>query len=83
MGRVKFWIDVDEEDVAYFDTCARLRDICLRSLYRRLYKTIAQDQLVGAILDDGDGMRRREKGEHRYRGGRPNEVVRSHRRALG
>jgi len=51
----------------YLDKCARIRNISRASLLRRLFDTIAMDQLVGSILDDEDAMRERRKGEHRNR----------------
>ncbi|WP_024340960.1 hypothetical protein [Bradyrhizobium japonicum] len=60
-------IEVDDDDFRYFDACARIRNISPRSLFRRLMKTVATDQMVASILDDEGDLRRRGRGEHRYR----------------
>lgn len=62
-------ITLDKSDLEYFDACARIRNVALRSLLRRLMKVIARDVMVGGILDDEDELRRRAKGEHRYKPG--------------
>jgi hypothetical protein len=55
-------------DIEYFRTCARIRNISLQSLMKRVVIAIAEDHLVQSILDDADDMTSRRKGEHRYRG---------------
>lgn len=54
------------EHAAYFDACARIRNITTTRLFTRLVEVIADDQLVLGILDD-EGSGRRQKGEQRYR----------------
>jgi hypothetical protein len=54
-------------DVEYLKTCARIRNISIQALMRRLVDAITEDHLVQSILDDADDMASRRKGEHRYR----------------
>ncbi len=60
------YITLSDADADYFTKCARIRDLSRASLLRRMLHTIAQDQLVGSILDDGDAPRKRRNGEHRF-----------------
>jgi len=50
----------------YFMLCARIRGIHRSALLQRLFKVIAQDQLVSSILDD-DGERKLNKSERKYK----------------
>jgi hypothetical protein len=50
----------------YLRSCARIRNISMQALIIRLLETIAEDQLVGSILDD-DAAQVLRKGERRYR----------------
>ena len=61
-------ISLELPDPEYFNNCARIRDVALHSLLRRLLATIAEDEMVAAILDDADCLRERRQGEHRWRG---------------
>lgn len=65
---MRIYIDIDEhsEPGRYILTCARIRDISVKSLMRRMFVAISQDQLVASVLDDADCMKSRNKGEHRY-----------------
>lgn len=60
--------DHTTDDWQYMIACARIRDLTLPSLIKRLVTVIARDQLVLAVLDD-DGEQRlnRERYEHRFR----------------
>lgn len=60
-------LDITGSDLEYLEACARIRDITARSLVRRLLTVIARDQMVACILDD-EAIRKRMKGERRYRG---------------
>lgn len=59
-------IDEQSEAGAYFMRCARIRDISTRGLVVRLLDVIAKDLMVSSVLDDGDCIKVRRKGEHRY-----------------
>lgn len=61
-------LDIDESSEAgrYFIACARIRDISVRGLQRRLFEALTQDQLIASVLDDGDNLRDRRKREHRF-----------------
>jgi hypothetical protein len=54
--------------IEYFEACARIRNITVHALLKRLLKAIGEDQLVGSILDDQDEMAKRQRGEWRHRG---------------
>lgn len=69
MAAVRVCIELDDGEAGYFESCARMRKISIRSLFRRLASHIAQDQMIGGILDDQDEFTRR-KGEHAYKGPR-------------
>lgn len=58
----------DSEEDRYLMACAKLRNITLHALVRRLLRTIAEDQMVPAILDDAQHLQTRDPGEHRFRG---------------
>jgi hypothetical protein len=59
-------INITPAQLAYFDSCARIRDIATGRLLSHMVEAIADDQLVLSILDD-DSRAIREKGQHRYR----------------
>ena len=61
-------ISLGDEEAEYFTRCARIRNLNRTSLLRRLLVIIAQDKMVGSILDDDTELRLRFKGEHRFRG---------------
>jgi hypothetical protein len=67
MPRLNIVIDTETPDGMYFDSCARIRNISLSSLVRRLLDMIAEDQMVASILDDGDAILQRRRSEHSYR----------------
>lgn len=62
-----FPIDLDSDAGRYFTSCARIRNICMRSLMKRVIDVIAHDQLMTAILDDDGRTMVLHKGEHRFR----------------
>ena len=64
---VKIHTETKSEYDGYFQSCARIRGISVRSLVNRLLGHIGKDQMVSGILDDQDNIGRR-KGEHPYRG---------------
>lgn len=59
-----FKIDGDEE--RYLQACARIRNVSVRTLIRRLLEEITKSQMVEAILDDNGETMKRRKGEHAY-----------------
>lgn len=56
----------NQEHLDYFESCARIRDISVTALLNRVLKTVADDQLVLAILDD-ESARNKQPGEYRFR----------------
>lgn len=54
------------DHLEYFEACARIRGISVTALFNRVMKTVADDQLVFAILDD-KSARVRLPGECRFR----------------
>jgi hypothetical protein len=66
---MRLFLDIDEDSKngRYLLACARIRNISVRSLLRRLISDVAEDQLIPSILDDADDMKARRKGEHQYR----------------
>jgi hypothetical protein len=56
---------IEDQNLEYFEACARIRDISTKALVNRVMRAIATDQLVLAILDDGS-ERIRQPGEHRF-----------------
>lgn len=62
----KITIVFASEQNQYLTACARIRDICVTALIRRLVEVICRDQMVAAILDDG-GTPSRRPSEHAYR----------------
>jgi hypothetical protein len=45
-------VALNEEDKAYMQRCAAIRQTSVTALYERLIKTIARDKIVLAVLDD-------------------------------
>jgi hypothetical protein len=66
--KIDFDVNENTEAGRYLTACARIRDITVRSLTRRLVDAIADDQLVSAVLDDGDTIQKRKQGEHKFKG---------------
>ena len=60
----KMNVDIVRSD--YLVACARIRNITVSALVRKLIQTIDRDQLVLAILDD-DSQHQRGRYEHRFR----------------
>lgn len=58
--------NIKPDALAYFDSCARIRNITTTRLFARLAEVIAKDQLVLSILDDNSGVAR-QRGEQGYR----------------
>ncbi len=54
------------EQLAYLVKCARIRDVSVNGLVRRLMDVISRDELVMSILDDGGAKMKLGKGEHRF-----------------
>lgn len=67
MAEINLKLDEATSDTEYLRACARIRNISLTSLVKRIVDTVAEGQLVASVLDD-DGSRTRRKGEHPYRG---------------
>jgi len=59
--------DFTDEHDAYFDACARIRDISKTALITKLLDVIARDQLVLSILDDDSKPSPKRKYERSYR----------------
>lgn len=55
---------VEDASLEYFKACARIRGISTRDLVARVVKTIVDDHMVLAILDDGSACRH-VNGAHR------------------
>lgn len=64
---MRLLVDTAPELDAYFDACARMRDISKTALMNRLVDVIGRDQLVLSILDDDSKPSPKQKGEHGYR----------------
>jgi len=64
------WVHIRISDATadYLDRCARIRNISRASLLRRVFDTIAEDQLAGSILDDADTLKERRPGERYFKG---------------
>jgi hypothetical protein len=60
-------IDRESESGRYFISCARIRGLGVATLVGRLIDTIAQDQLVTAVLDDDSRRSRLRAGDHKFR----------------
>jgi hypothetical protein len=61
------------EQFEYLDACARIRNISTSRLCSRLLTTIADNQMVLAVLDD-DSRPRREKRQRQWRARRMQDV---------
>lgn len=70
MTQIRLIIHPDTAEGEYLNACARIRNISLSALVRRLVRAAANDQMVSAILDDG-GARTRRRGEHPPRNSAP------------
>jgi len=46
-------VELADDELRYLQSCARIRHISTTRLVRRLMQTIARDQLVLSVLDDG------------------------------
>ncbi len=56
-----------DETYQYLVKCARIRDITMSALCKRIVDHIAADQLVNSVLDDTDNLLEKRPGEHKYR----------------
>lgn len=54
------------KQLQYFSRCARIKNITLSALLRRLIVAISEEQMISAVLDD-EASRLRHKSEHPYR----------------
>lgn len=45
-------VELEDEQLRYLQSCARIRKISTRRLVTRLLRVIASDQLVLSVLDD-------------------------------
>jgi hypothetical protein len=70
--------DHGSEEDNYLTQCAKLRNISVHSLLKRLVRTIARDQMVGAILDDAEHLQDRKPGEKRFRGDRRGYITKQY-----
>jgi hypothetical protein len=61
-------VPIESEEGQYLVKCARIRDVTVTHLIKRVLTTVAQDQLVAAVLDD-DGRRvsRHDRYLHHFR----------------
>lgn len=64
---VRVLVDVAPDLDAYFEACARVRNISKTRLMNRLVNVIGRDQLVLSILDDDSKPTQKQKHEHGYR----------------
>lgn len=62
----RFEIRMSDEEWEYFKVCARIRDVSISSLFKRLFTVISDDKLIESILDD-DGKRKRYKSEPKFK----------------
>lgn len=60
-------IKIPDKHEAYFDACARIRDISKTALFAKLIEVIGRDQLVLSVLDDDSKPGPAKKGAHHYR----------------
>ena len=59
-------VQLEVRPTEYFLACARIRDISPTALLRRLVDTLSEDQLITAVLDDADAIKKRRPGEHGF-----------------
>jgi len=59
-------VRMSDEVADYLMLCARIRGIARSTLLQRIFKIIAQDQLVSSILDD-DGKCKLNKSERKHK----------------
>lgn len=60
-------VPIDTEEGQYLVRCARIRDVTITHLLRRVVNAVARDQLVAAVLDDNDSKKRHERHTRRFR----------------
>ena len=59
-------IRTDTNEGRYLVSCARIRDVTVTHLVKKVIDLVVQDQLVEAVLDD-NGRRAGDKYVHRFR----------------
>ena len=59
---------ISDATANYLDKCARIRNISRTCLINRLLDVVAEDQMVGGILDDSDTILQRRPGERYFKG---------------
>jgi hypothetical protein len=64
--RIILELEQGSEQLNYLDACARIRQVHISVLVRRLINTIATEQMVLNVLDD-DSRPYRETWDHAYR----------------
>jgi hypothetical protein len=74
MARRHFCMDMSDEHFEYFAACARIRDVSMTGLFRRLAAEIASAQLVQPILDDQSKTATLAKAENSYRAPKPRKA---------
>ncbi len=72
---------ISDATANYLDKCARIRNISRTCLINRLLDVIAEDQMVGGILDDADTILQRRPGERYFK--RPEALCPAKRSADG
>lgn len=55
-----FSLRLSDEAAAYFESCARIRDVMPGPLVSEMLELISRDVLLGAILDDGEQLKRKK-----------------------
>jgi hypothetical protein len=63
---VTVFLHTATEPTQYMRTCARIRDVSMTRLAQLVINTVAEDQLIEAVLDDA-GQHQRTKHERRHR----------------
>ncbi|MCU1293069.1 MAG: hypothetical protein JWP08_1919 [Bryobacterales bacterium] len=64
--RIQLTFTLPDEDLRYFEACARIRDIDKSAFFSILLSAIAKDQMVLGIMDDDSKSSRKPRG-YRYR----------------
>ena len=60
-------VAIESEEGQYLVRCARIRDVTVTHLLRRVVNAVARDQLVAAVLDDNDSKKRHERHTRKFR----------------
>jgi hypothetical protein len=67
MARISFDFDETTVEGAYLLACARIREVHVAVLARRIIDVAMRDQLIPAILDDSDKLVTRKRGDHKFK----------------